>query len=208
MTDTELRPTDIPPLSPLSVWQHPMAWSRRRVLTLICAGGALSAAGPILLIATSDDAEPVPGPISRGRGIWTSFGSVAVLSATREARHDSAAHLHDGAAAAGGPLANRTWSSVIRVQVEVHNGSEHAVLLSPGQFRLRLGASSTTVSPYDFGRPTSAIAPGHTVQTWTSYLAPAEESDLRVEYEDTGLPRPLDFGLSLAALPAVAGGAR
>jgi hypothetical protein len=201
MTDTELRPHDRP--APVAL--HPSTWSRRRVLVVVCAGGALTAAGPISLIATSSDPEPVPHTTTRGRGTWTSFGSVALLFAARAARPDSAAHLHEGAAPAGGPLANRTWTTVVRVRLEVHNGSERPALLSPGQFRLRLGATGTTVSPYDVDRPPAAVPPAQTVQTWVTYLAPAEESELSLEYDDTGMARPLTFDLSLPALPAAAG---
>jgi hypothetical protein len=203
MTDTELYRQPPPPLfEPTAESRQSTTWSRRRVLAIVCAGGAVSAAGPVWLLANRTETERPPRPLGRGRGTWTSFGSVAVLAAVREARHDAAAHLHGESGPVGGPLANRTWSTTVRVQVEVHNGSERAVLLSPGQFRLRIADTDTTVAPYDVGRPAAVVGPGRTVDTWVSYLAPAEESDLRLEYDDTGLSRPLDFRLSVAGLPA------
>jgi hypothetical protein len=205
MTDLELRPHDRPP-APDSIESDSTAqtpsWSRRRVLALVCAGGALSAAGPVGLIATRDGAKPLPRPIVRGRGSWTSFGSVAVLAAARDVRHDAAAHLHHDPAAAGGPLANRTWSTTVRVEIELHNGSDRPVLLSPGQFRLSLGTTGTTVSPYDAGRPVAAVPAGRTVRTWVTYLAPVEETDLTLRYDDPGLARPLAFHLPATPLPA------
>jgi hypothetical protein len=205
MTDLELRPHVRPP-APESIESNSTAqtpsWSRRRVLALVCAGGALSAAGPVGLIATRDGAKPPPRPIVRGRGSWTSFGSVAVLAAARDVRHDAAAHLHHDPAPAGEPLANRTWSTTVRVEIELHNGSDRPVLLSPGQFRLSLGTTGTTVAPYDAGRPVAAVPAAQTVRTWVTYLAPVEETDLTLRYDDPGLARPLAFHLPATPLPA------
>jgi hypothetical protein len=214
MADLELLP-HVPPPTPDTIESSSTApaasWSRRRVLALVCAGGALSAAGPAWLIATREDAEPLPPPIVRGRGSWTSFGSVAVLAAARGVRHDAAAHLHHDPGPAGEPLANRTWSTTVRVEIELHNGSDRPVLLSPGQFRLSLGTTGTTVAPYDAGRPVAAVPPARTVRTWVTYLAPIEEPDLTLRYDDPGLVRPLAFRLPATPLPATTtagGGAR
>jgi hypothetical protein len=168
----------------------------------------MSAAGTVSLIAASGAGDTLTRSVSRGRGATTAFGSVAVLSAAREARHDFLAHAHHDSVSAVGRLPNLTWSTVVRIQVEVHNGSGHPMLLSPGQFRLRVRRAGTTVSPYAVGRPAAAVASGETVQTWVSYLAPAEETELRVEYDDPARADPLGFDLSVPALakhPASAG---
>ena len=47
------------------------------------------------------------------------------------------------------------------------------------------------------------LAPDTSLDTWITYLAPLEESDLRLEYEDTGVTAPLHF--RLAGLPSAAG---
>lgn len=185
----------------------------------MCAGTAVSAAGPIRMLmregdpkvdAAADTAKS-RARISRGRGTWTSFGSVAVLGAARGPRHDAAAHAahHENRSDPRSPLVNRTWTDSIRAEIEVHNGAARPVMLSPGQFRLQVGADGTTVSPYDVGRPPAAIPPGQTVTTWIEYLAPAEESEFSLVYDDTGLPRPLPFRLTLGAgAGATAGVAR
>ncbi len=177
---------------------HPTTWSRRRVLAMVGTGAALPVIGSLWLFANPDQPQPTR-TVGRGRTPWTCFCSVAVLTAVREARRDAGAHLHEDAAPSGGPLVNRTWSTTVRVQVAVHNAADRAVLLSPGQFRLRVGAAGTTVAPYDVERPASLIPAGKTLDTWISYLAPAEESDFSLEYDDTGLSHPLDLRLSLPA---------
>jgi hypothetical protein len=114
--------------------------------------------------------------------------------------------LHGGERTSGGPLPNLTWSTAVAVQIEMYNGTDRDVLLSPGQFRLRLGATGTTVAPYDVGSSTAVLAPATTLDTWITYLAPAEESDLLLEYQDTGLVDPLNFRLAVSGLPAVVAG--
>ncbi|MDQ1620007.1 MAG: hypothetical protein QOE19_2576 [Actinomycetota bacterium] len=76
------------------------------------------------------------------------------------------------------------------------------MLLSPGQFRLSLGTTGTTVAPYDAGRPVAAVPAAQTVRTWVTYLAPVEETDLTLRYDDPGQARPLAFHLPATPLPA------
>lgn len=148
--------------------------------------------------------------ITRGAGTWTSFGSVALLSARRQTGGGSRA-THQASAAPGS--SEHAWPDVLRVVLEVHNGLGRYLLFSPGQFRLQVGPAGTTVAPLvSDGRP-RAIAPGATVTTWVSYLAPAGERATMLEFADAGLGAPL-LRLELPAHTpdprplAAAGGAR
>ena len=62
-----------------------------------------------------------------------------------------------------------------------------AILVSPGQFRLRLGANGPTVAPYDSDIGVRELAPQQRVHATISYLAPTQGATaLNLMYEDTG----------------------
>lgn len=108
-------------------------------------------------------------------------------------------HGHDAAVPAN-PASpqpvNLTWGEVVLVEVELHNSTSEPVLFSPGQLRLRLAPSSTTVTPQGYGHSAGTVAPGATEHHWISYLAPSSSSRLELEYTDPvqdrilGLPLP------------------
>jgi hypothetical protein len=91
---------------------------------------------------------------------------------------------------------NLTWGEVVLVEVELHNSTPEPVLFSPGQLRLRLGPSATTVTPQGYGHSAGTLAAGATEHHWISYLAPSGSSRLELEYTDPlqdrvlGLPLP------------------
>jgi hypothetical protein len=178
--------------------------SRRHLLAAL-AGTALAAGAAGAVVAGAPDG-PAGGRAtpSRGRGAATSFGSVAVVGALRAPRPDDGGHLHGDGQAPSGALLDSTWSDTVRADVEVHNGLDRAVLMSPGQFRLRVGRDGPTVSPYAVGSVAGPVAPGATVTTWVTYLAPAGATALSLEYTDTGRPGVLRLALPLAG-PAGAG---
>jgi hypothetical protein len=106
--------------------------------------------------------------------------------------HDGLSHEnHDG------------WTDAVTTEVEVHNGSDRAVLVSAGQFRLRLGAHGPTVSYYDAERAVGVLGAGRTARMWISYLAPGDVTDLSLEYTEAGSGRPLSTPLSVARTSAV-----
>ncbi|HET6653668.1 MAG TPA: hypothetical protein VFH10_13570 [Nocardioides sp.] len=160
---------------------------RRNLLTLASAGG-LAVASAVLLRATSPDDDRV----TRGRGRATSFGSVAVLDAVRRPRNGdgtptshSVADLDDGA----NHEDDHGWPDLVRVRVEVHNGTAHPLLASLGQFRLRVATDGPTVTPFAWQHDPGALAPRSTRTSWVDYLAPPDD-DLWVEFEDAGEARP------------------
>ena len=162
---------------------------RRDLLTMASAGG-LVAVSAVLLRATSPDDDRV----TRGRGMATSFGSVAVLDAVRRPRNGEATPTaysggHSGGHAAHAHAAGHGWPDLVRVRVEVHNGTAHPLLASLGQFRLRVGANGPTVTPFAWQHDPGALAPRSTRTSWVDYLAPPDD-DLWVEFEDAGEVRP------------------
>ena len=79
---------------------------------------------------------------------------------------------------------NLTWGDVIVVEVELRNSSQEPVLFSPGQLRLRLLPSGTTVTPQDFDRGLRSVEPGAAEHFWISYLAPHDALTVELEYSE------------------------
>jgi hypothetical protein len=148
-------------------WGAAMAELSRRQVALAARGSALTAAAAMVVRGGRETREEP----SRGKGEWTTFGSVALLSAVRLA-HTVAPHGH----AAG--------SDLVRLDVEVHNGLRRPLLFSPGQFRVRMDGRGPTVTPYDAERAAGALAGGTTTRTWVSYLVPRGVRGLRVEFTE------------------------
>ena len=132
---------------------------------------------------------------TRGRGRWTTFGSVAVLGWSRH-RHtgDTSGHGHsqhhgtEQAELIGGP--HGIWPQTVVVEVEVHNGLDRPLLFSPGQFRLRVGSGGPSVTPYDAEGSAEGLPAHSTRTTWVSFLAPQDAADLAVEFTEAGASRP------------------
>ncbi|MFF2030342.1 hypothetical protein [Arthrobacter sp. NPDC058192] len=79
---------------------------------------------------------------------------------------------------------NLTWGDVIILEVELRNSSQEPVLFSPGQLRLRLLSSGTTVTPQDFDRGLNAVEAGAAEHLWISYLAPHDALAMELEYSE------------------------
>jgi hypothetical protein len=79
---------------------------------------------------------------------------------------------------------NLTWGDVILIEVELRNSSQEPVLFSPGQLRLRLLPSGTTVTPLDFDRGLGGVDPGASEHLWISYLAPHDAAAMELEYSE------------------------
>ena len=154
--------------------------------TVEAAAAALT--GPVALAAysgrTPRDAQAV------GAGTGTGAGASA----------DSHGHDADILVNPASPQpVNLTWADVVLVEVELHNSTSEPVLFSPGQLRLRLAPSSTTVTPQGYGHSAGTLAPGATEHHWISYLAPSGSSRLELEYTD-----PVQDRVVMLSLPPVA----
>lgn len=125
----------------------------------------------------------------------------ALLASTRlKDRADT--HGHDAPAQAGGwpqPL-NLTWGDVVVLEVMLRNSGPRPELFSPGQLRLKLMPSATTITPEDSNRRPGPLEPHGSENIIISYLAPHGFSDLALEYTDPRLDHDLQVALPL--LPA------
>lgn len=103
-------------------------------------------------------------------------------------------HGHDGGAPGdpdGPEPVNLTWADVVLVDVELHNDGQRPALFSPGQLRLKLASSATTVTPQDSDRAPGPIAPHSSEHILISYLAPRDVPDLALEFSDEQQDRSL-----------------
>ncbi|WP_307106311.1 hypothetical protein [Arthrobacter globiformis] len=91
---------------------------------------------------------------------------------------------------------NLTWGDVV-VEVEVHNGGLQPVLFSPGELRLRLAPSGTTVTPQDSDRSLGVVEPHAIEHMLISYLAPRDSAGLALEYSDSQRDQPVRLALPL-----------
>lgn len=139
-----------------------------------------------------------PGAMAAGanRAVAGSFHRAASPTTLPATSHD---HDHDSAQPEdpGWPQPlNLTWGDVVLLEVEVRNSSQEPVLFSPGQLRLRLLPSGTTVTPQDFDRGLGSVGPGAAEHLWISYLAPHDAVAMELEYSE-----PEHDGSAILSLP-------
>ena len=171
------------------------ALTRRQVLTT--TGGGLAALAVSGLVGNAVVRVLVAS--LTGQSQATAFGRVTVLGVRHE-HHRAPPGLHPGVHVGAGPgeLApeHLFWTDRVRVEIEVENASRRPVLVSPGQFRLRVGQAGPTVSLYDAGHRAVALAPGTALATWVAFLAPPAPADFAVEYTEAGSADPHTFVLA------------
>ena len=79
---------------------------------------------------------------------------------------------------------NRTWPDVVLLEVQIQNTGALPVLFSPGQLRLKLSSSATTITLQDSDRDPGPIAPRASEHILISYLAPRDSPELELDYSD------------------------
>lgn len=177
----------------------------RRALLLVTGSGLVTTvvAGRVLL-------APSLGP-TRGEGVPTSFGSIALLGWTHEvvapggAAHAAVDPAGQGGGHPAGAVLDRAsrpvpsavhgaWTDAVAVEVEVHNGSRASRGLSPGQFRVRVDRDGPTVALYSADRPAGPVPPGATTRMQIRYLVPPPDHEVSLEYVDSVGRRPLRLG--------------
>jgi len=173
-----------------------MSQLTRRGLGTVLVGGALASGTAIGAVVAGSDTVRPDRVLSRGRGRWTGFGSVNVGAARRATLAASAVGAQHQDHNIHVPKSHRTWSDTVRVDVEVHNGTERPILVSPGQFRLRVGSTGPTVTPYQSGWPVGPLSSSTTLSSWITYLAPPGAVDMWVEYVEPGATAPQAFVIS------------
>lgn len=166
----------------------------RRVV-LVGAGGSAAA------LAVTGGMMLAGGPEPR-RTLRTSFGAVALLGSSRVALTPPSGSAHHHAATAGAHEASDTpvpsavhgaWTNAVAVDVAVRNALARPMLLAPGQFRMRVDSDGSTVSLYSANRDTGPVGRGWTTIRIT-FLAPAPDRAVSLEFTDPGSPAPLLLG--------------
>lgn len=170
-----------------------MSQISRRGLGTVLVGGALASGTAISLVVAGSDTVRPDRVLTRGRGRWTGFGSVSVGTARRATLTASAVGAQHQNHSVHVPEEHRTWSDTVRVEMELHNGTERPILVSPGQFRLRVGSGGPTVTPYQAGWVVGPLSGSSTLSSWITYLAPPGASDMWVEYVEPGATAPQAF---------------
>jgi hypothetical protein len=152
--------------------------TRRGVLALLGAG-ALAPAVTMALARARPDPTLVEGL------------EFHVLGATRRVlpRHDGVKHDPE----------TSSWPDVVRVHLEVLNTATSAVLVSPGQFRLRVG--DLTVMPTAWQHSAGPFEGRLRRATWIDYRAPESADLLHLEFTPAGASSPVSV-----AFVAVSGG--
>jgi hypothetical protein len=126
-----------------------------------------------------------------GAGAGTPFRRVS-------SKEDLGTHGHDGGTfqdpARPEPV-NLTWADVVVLEVKLQNAGPQPVLFSPGQLRLKLSSSATTITLQDSDRAPGPIAPHAEEHILISYLVPRDSADLELEYSDEQRDRTLPLAL-------------
>ena len=169
----------------------------RRVFGILIGTGALGTAAGWGIVSAAGGTEEVP----------TSFGTVRIAAAERQARMVGAVGGHASSAAHGaappGASAqpfNHTWGEHLAVKLEVRNTSERNVLFAPGQLRL-LVAKTTTVTNRGADVAKILLQAGSHRSVWVSFLVPSGVAALAAQFTDPwGGPAPLALALPRISL--------
>ena len=175
-----------------SAHAEPLLWPRRQTF-LMLAGALTAGAGTIALIRAEGKSAVA---ITRGRGAWTSSGTIAVLGFSRHLR--TVGHSGEHVPSASTAVVGHTWPVVLTAKITLHNGLNRPLLVSPGQLRLQVGSEGPTVSPLDAGFRAGPQAAGATLTTWVSYLTPDDERPLTLQYSEPGVLAAIPLGRSVA----------
>ncbi len=160
--------------------------SRRGVIAVVGVGTATAAFGL---------AHPFGSTwVEQGRRHRTSFGSVALLGSARISTAVAGAHAAAHVVTVAGrvadaPVSSRVhgaWTDAVVVDLDVRNDRTELLGLSPGQFRLRVGAAGPTVSLYSADRDAGVLEAGSAARMRITYLAPPPDQELSVEFDDAG----------------------
>lgn len=182
-------------------------WTRRGVLALLGCAGVISGVGGTWLARLGGDGGRTQ-PLSPAGN--ASFGNVAVVSWTsgpRPAAANPVDHGGHSSAPAGTPMdspgkdsSDGLWTDQITLMAVLTNSSAGAVLVSGGQFRLRIGADGPTVTPYEVSSAFTTVPPGSTETLVISYLAPPDIDPPTLLFDD--FARPADPAVELHLAPA------
>jgi len=124
----------------------------------------------------------------RATGLATGFGSVTVLGGLR-LRHPGRPAGYDG-----------EWPELVRVEVELRNGTLGDVAVSLEQFRLRGCGHRQAVTPHVWGVRGGFLAPASTTRTWVDFWASRIDGEPWLEFHENRRSAPLAFAVALTSL--------
>jgi hypothetical protein len=169
-----------------------LAISRRKLLVVL---GGTAASAAVATVTLGREPSAARAQVTRGRGQWTSFGSVSLLGWSRHSLAPAGSHRgHDVSSVPVPSAVHGAWTDAVVVDVEVHNGGRTPMELAPGQFRVRVDEDGPTVSLYRADRVAGAMAAGTTATMRISYLVPPKGRDLSLEFADAGAMTTLGLG--------------
>jgi hypothetical protein len=151
--------------------------SRRTALVAACGSAAGGVTVGTWLVRTwvrervPDASEP----------IRTGFGLVRLVASRREpgSSPDPSHAGHDEQALG-------VWPDRVVVLVEVRNDSRQPVRVAPGQFRLRVLDSGTTVTFVRAEPHGGVVAPGRVMELLLTFLAPPGPETFALEFAEAG----------------------
>lgn len=111
-------------------------------------------------------------------------------------RRPRAGHTQHGRATAAAEHAS--WPDVVRVQLQVRNLASVPLLVSPGQFRLRVHGD-LSVMPTAWRHEVAALGAGETRSGWIDYRAPDVGGLYQLEFTGAGQPQPVAVTLAVPA---------
>jgi hypothetical protein len=154
------------------------------VALLAIAGAGLGVRALTAQAPTVSGRPPFAGAWNAG----ASFGPIRVEQVQRVANDELA----------GGHHTAQEKVEELRVSVKVANRLDRRIPYSPGQFRVRLGA--TTITSVRPNPPPNSIAAGGTVSQRLTFVVPARRSAYTLLFDDLGRPGPLS--IALGSLPS------
>lgn len=184
MADTSfsIPPSWAPVASPAPPAPVPTGRPSRRGVLLLLGVGAVAPVAIAALGAAADHAD-VDGL------------RFAVLAVGRQALPG---HHHPSGPVS--PFEAASWPDVVRVRLRVSNLGAQPLMVSPGQFRLRVQGLS--VMPTGWLHGATALAAGDSRTGWIDYRAPAGPEVLALEFTPAGGVAPVSVPLAVPGAAA------
>jgi hypothetical protein len=158
----------------------------RAVATVLAAVALLTVAGAVLglrAVSTHDPAVDGRAPFAGAWNAAASFGPVRF----EEVKRIAAAEF------AGGHHTAQETVDELRVTVRAENRLDRRIPYSPGQFRVRVGA--TTITSVRPNPPPDSIAAGDAVSQRLTFVVPARRAAFTLVFDDLGRRTPLSIAL-------------
>lgn len=160
------------------------------MIALAIAGGALG----VHALVTAHEGRPAPTVVREAPadGAWTAAASFGTVAVERVERFAGAAPAHGGRHAGRNPAVRH---DEVTVFIGAANRLRRPVPFSPGQFRLRLEGTGTTVTAANPNPPPAGIDAGGRLRHDLTFLVPERRTALTLLFHDIGRSRPLAIDL-------------